>query len=461
MINIFRNLHKTELKKYYSISACVLLNVIVLLILINMVLWIAFIFKDQATAKRYTKVQTTADGIESQKLFKNDGSPLDNGKRTGYQFEWFDYNAYERFVNEKYAGTVLDDFYNLEKHGFIYQPWVEFSEPVYKGKLVNVDMDTKGFPIRRTINPKIEENELFVNIFTLGGSTTFGYNVSDEHTWPTYLSNILNERVKSAGLSVKIKVSNYGRGFYFPSQETLLLMDLLKAGHHPNLVIFMDGVNWGTEQDIPQFSSKFAQMFKDLQFSRALLQELDWMPMMRALNFLKGVVIDKNKVVKKDDDDAKEFKEDLVRHIINRFESNRHIAICVSELYGTRNLFFLQPDAVYNYSHSLYRLSLPDSFLKIRPLRQQFYMHMKTKNGYIDLTDLFELWGNNRKAIVDDVHYSPAFNRFLAQHVADHIDIISLVKGLKLDVSITTEVTGITGAPRHDFMNSLSNSPLF
>jgi hypothetical protein len=41
------------------------------------------------------------------------------------------------------------------------------------------------------------------------------------------------------------------------------------------------------------------------------------------------------------------------------------------------------------------------------------------------------LWGRDKKAIIDDVHYSPKFNQFLAQHVADQIDFGSLVSNAR------------------------------
>ena len=125
----------------------------------------------------------------------------------------------------------------------------------------------------------------------------------------------------------------------------------------------------------------------------------------------------------------------------------------ISEIYKTKALFFLQPDAVYNYPEDLYRLQLPDSFLKSRTLRQHFYDQMKARDGFIDFTGLFAMWGRNRKAIVDDVHYSPSFNHFLAEHVARHINLASLANGS----SDSVDSEG-TGAPRRTGMAPKANS---
>jgi hypothetical protein len=95
-------------------------------------------------------------------------------------------------VPQRYVSDVLDDFSDLAKLGLTYQPWVQFSEPYFSGKLVYIDIDKRGFPIRKIINPYISSQSHVVNILILDGSTTFGYNVSDEHTWPSYLSKVLN-----------------------------------------------------------------------------------------------------------------------------------------------------------------------------------------------------------------------------------------------------------------------------
>jgi hypothetical protein len=97
-------------------------------------------------------------------------------------------------------------------------------------------MTRHGFPIRRTVNPKGDTTPV-AQVFVLGGSTTLGVHVSDEQTWPSYLSAILNKKASGK----QIQIVNYGHEFFNPSQEAVLLEDLLKSGHRPSLVIFMDG----------------------------------------------------------------------------------------------------------------------------------------------------------------------------------------------------------------------------
>jgi hypothetical protein len=116
-----------------------------------------------------------------------------------------------------------------------------------------------------------------------------------------------------------------------------------------------------------------------------------------------------------------------------QYEQNIKIARVVSGLYNVETLFLLQPDARYNYPMELYRdQTLAKEF--IQPLHRYneiFYSECKSIEGVIDLTNLFRLWGDGRKAIIDDVHYSPKFNHFLAEHVADQIHLGSLINSAR------------------------------
>ncbi|MDP3091177.1 MAG: SGNH/GDSL hydrolase family protein [Nitrospira sp.] len=350
-----------------------------------------------------------------------------------YQRDWIDLAAYEH-VPESYVSEVLDDFFDLAKMGFTYQPWAHFSEPLFAGKRVHVVHDQLGFPTRLTMNPPNEQGRPEIRIFVLGGSTTFGYNVSDEHTFPTHLSAVLNERARAENLVAHIEVTNYGRGFYYPSQETALLIDLLRMGHRPNLVIFMDGVNLGDLQDLPPFYSRFERRFRSMQFSGLdpanqsaswISERLGWIPMVRVTKAIQN----RMSAAPKKPEEEQEKEDFETRHGVNMFRQNQLISRAVCQAYKIECLFFLQPNAVFNYPTQLWRRSLPKSFMKSRDWLQLVYAQMQQDEGRIYLGDLFRLYGEGRKAIVDDCHYSPGFGRFLAEHVAKYVNLGRLVPG--------------------------------
>jgi hypothetical protein len=418
--------------RIYSSAAVILVNSLVLFVLVNLVLAAVFFVRDLGSR---STAQNTAPAT-SDSAFNPDGSPVDNGKRTPGQLEWFDFNAYEG-IKPEYASAVLDDFYELSKLGFIHQPWVDFSEPFFESALVNIDRDERGFPNRRTINPPNDSKLPVVRILALGGSTTFGYGVSDEHTWPSYLSRILNERARSDGLAVHIEVVNYGRGYYNSSQETVLLTQLLKSGHRPHWVVFMDGLNWIYPYEATHFTDVIEKSFKEIQFgsNASGWERLSWIPVVRLATAIQRRIVraPAGAEVVNETDFAPPYSL-----IANRFEQNRKIAIKTCEIYSVKPLFVIQPNAINNYPVELYRLPLPEAFLTRRRQTQVLYPMLRAQQGTMFLGDLFEAWGKKRKAIVDDVHYSPSFNEFLAQHVAVGIDLKGVLPRPVIDESAAT-----------------------
>ena len=427
---------KNWLKTISYVDIClVVTNTIVLFFAVNLIVSIFFLAKDKISAS--SNQGTTRNAVISQGgLFDDAGAPVDNGRRTSYQTAWFDYTAYEGIVDETYAGTVLDDFTNLSARGFAYEPWVQFSEPLYQGKLVHVDVDAQGLPKRRTVNVGPSAKSSVIRIFTFGGSTTFGYNVSDEHTWSSYLSSLLNQRAEMLGQDVRVEVTNYGRGYYYTTQEVLLLMSLLRRGQRPHLVIFLDGVNEDQScRDAPYFTERLQEAMDNLQaeHQQSLIQKIDWLPIVRLIEGIRfNTITEHDKPDVKTNDCYTNLAKtpELGSESAAQYEQNVRIARIVSSLYAVKTLFFLQPDATYNYPIELYRnVEAKTVILQNRKYAEEFYDKAKSTEGVIDLTSLFKEWGHGRKAIVDDVHYSPRFNEFLAQHVVDQIDLASVKQG--------------------------------
>jgi hypothetical protein len=411
-----------KLVESYKSLAIILLHTLLLFVVLNVVLAGAYFVKDVYVNNRQGKPEMQ---------FKADGQPTDNGKRSHGALDWFDYTALTA-VSPEYAGDVLDDFGAMEKQGWIYQPWVQFSEPPFAGKHLSVDLDEKGFPQRRTMSPSSGGSNQVINVFVLGGSTTFGYNVGDEQTWPSYLASVLNDHARADGLHVNINVRNYGHAYYDTSQELALTIDLLKEGHRPNLVLFMDGVNWGPEEDMPILTPQAEQGFAELQQGektalgneqRSFLKK--WLPIFRLLSSVRSHW-DKSAARGEETSTViQPVREKHVYEMLERFKQNRSIIKQVCRLYGAEAKFFIQPDAVYNYPVELYRRPVPASFLSSREERKLFYAQLRNDPEILYLGQLFEEFGvkKGRKAIVDDVHYNPEFSRFLAERVASYINL--------------------------------------
>jgi lysophospholipase L1-like esterase len=109
----------------------------------------------------------------------------------------------------------------------------------WHGKYINNDESPTGV-WRRTLNPAEDQCKLKqrLTVWIFGGSTVYGTGVPDWATLPSYLSRDLN-----AASSDCVLVSNFGVEGYVSNQEVILLMEQLKAGGHPDIVIIYDGLN--------------------------------------------------------------------------------------------------------------------------------------------------------------------------------------------------------------------------
>jgi hypothetical protein len=425
----------------YRATAIIILNVVVVFASLNILAGIAFAVKSAIAVRNQ-------NDAPPGKFFKPDGAPVDNHHRTRGQLRYFDYNACNE-LEQSYVADVLDDFFDLNRMGFRYQPWVQFSEPPFQGKRVSVQTDEIGIPLRGTTNPSDRPSGRIVRIYVFGGSTTFGYQVSDEHTWPSHLSRILNERAGQDGLNTRIEVRNYGRGFYYPSQEVALLVDLLRSGHRPNLVVFLDGLNVGFFQDVPHFSANIAQAVHVMQhgltdWSKISSLQLKWLPAWQLARWVRRALGDHGSDEERGMEGQTDEPHTMAALFATRFEEDWRIAQRVAGLYGVKTLVFIQPNALVNYPPELYRTPPDAGFLRARALATLLYERLRRVNDAVYLGNLFEEWGSKRKALIDHGHYSPGFNELVARRIASHINLRALDGSTSRSAVDPARATGVS-----------------
>jgi hypothetical protein len=67
----------------------------------------------------------------------------------------------------------------------------------------------------------------------------FGIGAPDWGTIPAYISEISNARYDK----ISINVTNFGQGYWISSQSVMQLIQEIKSGNIPDIVIFYDGLN--------------------------------------------------------------------------------------------------------------------------------------------------------------------------------------------------------------------------
>ena len=416
----------------YKAAAVIVLNTLLLLIVINLVLFVIFRTVDEAKITPDTQFAYSKSGH-----FYENGTAVDNGKRTPSNLNVFDYTAFEDSMSEPEISQMLDEFYDHSRMGFAYQPWSQYGPRVFSGKYLNVALEPNGLAVRRTINsPATGKDQKIVKIYAFGGSTTFGSGVPDAHTWPSYLSQILNDRARNENLDIRVEVTNYGRVGFYPTQELHLLLDILRTGQRPELIIFLEGVNIGRDDDTPNLTPSYHRIINEAQLG----SDRQWqsLPMVR----LAGAIAARSEPKATPDADRPDTRVQT-EQLVERFQQFRSSVLAISDLYGTQPVFFLQPDGHYNYPDHLYGSGKSPSSPRARAQKKEFYAGFPKDSGFVDLTGLFAEWGD-RKAIMDAAHYTPNFSKFVAQKIADRINLAEL-KPVKQEKVIAT------GIPRKQY----------
>ena len=412
----------------YKKISIVVFSLIFLFFAINILLGIVYFTKDHIMRNPFS--------YHGRELFTNDGKPLQNGQRTPFQLDWFDYNACKE-IGKQYASDVLDDFYQIKLQDLSPREGVLFSYPQFRGKKTNIILGERGFPRRKTINPERSNNNPVVRIYALGSSTTLGTFVSDEHTWPSYLSQILNDRAKQKGKPYSIEVVNFGRGGYYLSQEALLIFNLLRSGHRPSLVIFLDGFNWGEyEDDVPTLTTKLTDEFLSCYYYKSFSPEciklsLQFLPIYRLFHSIKTkfeTLLNQEQEESIKNENPTEKLNNETQIILKRLDLNRDLISAICSVYGANALFFWEPHPMYKYNLDLFRPDLKENLIAEdnEAIVKMVYERVTHNKEIIDLSNLYEKWGEDKKAFVDDYHFSPEFNKFLAKNIAEHINLDEL-----------------------------------
>lgn len=362
-----------QIKRVYFRLAQLLLNTVILLILLNVGAWIIL--------KILPKDHYPQNYFQTLKSVHADLVPAE--------------------IDRLFAET------NLERK-FRYAPYLDLVEGKYTGKYVNVT--ESGFrPI--TDQGPWPPDEEFYNIFVFGGSTTFGYGVADDQTIPAYLKKQLPEYG-----SKKVRVYNFGQGYFYSTQEMMLLMSLVKQGNKPDMAIFIDGLNdFIYREDASVYSPVFRETLEADATKLRLRQLVELMPMMgfysRVKTYFKNTSTSvPNKMQKLD--------KEVIPQLINRYLTNLRLIEAISGGYDITPVFVIQPVPSYHNNDETY------------PFRNEIGQDLEIHNyAYSQLEEKIKGSGKAKDIVwcadiqkqftqllyVDRVHYTPFMSEKLAE----------------------------------------------
>jgi hypothetical protein len=333
-------------------------------------------------------------------------------------------------VSTKYGNTATAAVYpGLNEHEiddllketwsrpYLFEPFTQFKERPHQGRYVNVD--SNGFRVTKNQGPWPPQSSS-LNIFLFGGSTTFGYGVADGQTISSYLQEHL------AAVSHRdVRVYNFGRGFYYSTQERILFENLLSSGFVPDIAIFIDGLNdfYYTANE-PMFTEQIRDFVEhgpkkdNDKTSRFLLST----SLGRSMASLFSKPSSTGKPAQPTEVNYND--PEVIDTVIKRYLANKKLIEGVAKDFGVKPLFVWQPVPTYHYDQQYHLFSAGG-----------YGQHSYSQYGYEHMAELIAkspLGGNfvwcadmqkdlKEALYIDKLHYSASFSKQIADAIADQL----------------------------------------
>jgi hypothetical protein len=327
-----------------------------------------------------------------------------------------------------------------------YETFTQFMERPFRGQYVNVA--AAGFRFSAHQGPWPLDPRAF-NVFAFGGSTTFGYGVADSETISSQLQEQLRRRTGQP-----INIYNFGRAYYYSTQERILFEKLLTGNQRPQLAIFIDGLNdFYYRGNVAQFTSQFEQFVASgsgrSQFT-SRWEQLDALGSGRAPQTTEEKLLDLaatlpivriaarlfpesespvTKAPQKLNNDFAEpegVSEDAeARAMLDRYFANKKMIEAIAAAYNVNAAFVWQPVPMFGYD------------LNSHLFPENVYIHNNLSAiGYSLLGDFGAdnflrcdaLQKDRHEPLyVDNVHYTVAFSKEVASCIADQLIVKRLL----------------------------------
>ncbi len=258
----------------------------------------------------------------------------------------FGYREYQPALAPLYPGLTPEQITSLtmenRKMEFMYDPFTQFREKPASGKYVNVSK--AGFRLIKNQGPWPIDKKFF-NVFVFGGSTTFGYRLSDDQTIASHLQDIMGSRT-----GLPVKVYNFGRCSYFLSQERILLEKLIISGAKPDCAIFIDGLNefacWDGRPSYSKELTKFMAGDYECSIGGLVMQ----LPIIKLLGLESDDDMPEDPLLN-ENENRKIFgaNKRIVETVTKRYTANKRIAENMCRGFDIIAVFVWQPVAVHHY----------------------------------------------------------------------------------------------------------------
>jgi lysophospholipase L1-like esterase len=300
-----------------------------------------------------------------------------------------------------------------------YVPFRLWGVREWHGKYINTDASELGI-WRRTDRPTHAgcTNRSAWTVWMFGGSTVFGSAVPDWATVPSYLSKILNQAGRGCAL-----VTNFGVEGYVSTQELLLLIEKLKEGYRPDVVIFYDGINDaynGMYSLDPRRAHYWADVIK-ARVEGTLRGRLDFLEQTHPVLVVRLILGKLRRGA------SPVATPSQAAATLDNYEANMRIVRALSTAYKFNFYCFFQPAIVYGHKPLVaYEQSIRQGKGYGGTGERAFHMlyqeveRRSVNANFVNLGDLFDSVA--KPLYVDPAHLGPYGNELVANAIAKYID---------------------------------------
>ncbi len=138
-------------------------------------------------------------------------------------------SCFEAYKDILWAKKHFKEYSEVKFH---YETPIVWRADSFKGDTINISENNFA---RKTFSKNKPKDDSKV-IFFFGGSVVWGVGSNDENTLPSHFQNISGYKTK-----------NFGENAWTSDQSLMYLIKLIKDGHRPDYVIFINGYNDATK----------------------------------------------------------------------------------------------------------------------------------------------------------------------------------------------------------------------
>jgi lysophospholipase L1-like esterase len=330
------------------------------------------------------------------------------------------------YAGEPWAPEFLQEELSRQKSRKVYAPFRLWAVTSWHGKYVNND-EAEGGTWRRTVNPVSSacSGGHRAKLWVFGGSTVYGTGVPDWGTLPSYLSRDLN----AAGRDC-VMVWNLGVEGYVSNQELLLLLERLKTGQRPDIVVFYDGVNDASDAG-PRPGAPSPHFYYGLIKSRiegSVSGRLDFVEQSYAMRLSKAILSSRH-FLRSSPLPAAQLQAKATA-TLNNYEANLQFARALSKAFNFKLYWFWQPALFYGHKPMVaFEKNVVESAsseqdknwsLVIAEVYQEAERRAARTGDFVFLGGVFD--SVREPVYIDQAHLGPLGNELAAGAVAKYIE---------------------------------------